>query len=342
MSDPAGQLLSLPPPRLAVNALAGLARSLWGMSGTLRPLASERDQNHRLDTTTGSFTLKLANPAEPADLTECQALALLHLANASSELPLPRMITALDGRVIVPTPDGALRLLTWLPGTPLAHLPRTPTLAGSIGAALGQLDAALDGFRHPAADHHLLWDIRNTADLTPLLPALPDDLRPEITAFVSRFQTQVAPALAGLPRQVIHGDFNPHNLLVDTSDPQQLSGILDFGDMTLSHRICDLAVAASYLIEPADPLALLLPLIAAYTQTNPLMAAELSLLPDLVTARLVTTLTISAWRAARYPENAPYILRNAPLSRAGLSAMAGLDRARLAKALPKPLESQTP
>jgi Ser/Thr protein kinase RdoA (MazF antagonist) len=91
--------------------------------------------------------------------------------------------------------------------------------------------------------------------------------------------------------------------------------------MTLSHRICDLAVAASYLIDPTDPPALLIPLTTAYHQANPLTAQELTLLPDLITARLVTTLTISAWRAARYPENAPYILRNAPTSRAGLDAL---------------------
>ena len=123
------------------------------------------------------------------------------------------------------------------------------------------------------------------------------------------------------PRQVIHGDFNPHNLLADPADPSHLTGILDFGDMTLSHRICDLAVAASYLIDPTDPTSLLIPLTQPYHQANPLTAQELHLLPDLITARLVTTLTISAWRAARYPENAPYILRNAPTSRAGLDAL---------------------
>jgi Ser/Thr protein kinase RdoA (MazF antagonist) len=172
------------------------------------------------------------------------------------------------------------------------------------------------------------------------MPALPDDLRPSVAGFVARFQTDVAPALARLPRQVIHGDFNPHNLLADPADPQRLTGILDFGDMTLSHRICDLAVAASYLIEPADPLSLLAPLVTAYIHVNPLTADEIALLPDLITARLVTTLVITAWRAARYPENAPYILRNAPVSRAGLAALAGLDPARLAEALLKPLESQ--
>jgi hypothetical protein len=302
--------------------LSRLAQAHWGLQGTLTPLTSERDQNHRLDGDAGHFALKLANPAEPGALTEFQTLALLHTARVAPELPVPRVVASLDGRLVIPTPDGALRLLTWLPGMPLAHLQRTPTLAGAIGTALGQLDAALADFNHPAADHHLLWDIRNASDLAPLLPALADDLRPQVTGYLARFRDRVAPALARLPRQVIHGDFNPHNLLADPGQPDRLTGILDFGDMTLSHRICDLAVAGSYLVDPEGPLTLLAPLIAAYARANPLTENEIALLPDLITARLVTTLTISAWRAARYPENAAYILRNAPTSRAGLAALA--------------------
>ena len=319
--DTAGSLLSLPPPTLPASRLAELALLHWGLSGTLTPLTSERDLNHRLDTARGSFTLKLANPAEPEKLTEFQTLALLHTARGAPDLPVPRVIAAADGRTILPTPDGALRLLTWLPGTPLAQLPRSPALATAIGTALGKLDATLAGFAHPAADHHLLWDIRNTAELAPLLPALPGDLRPRIAAVLDQFRARTAPTLARLPRQVIHGDFNPHNLLADPAEPTRLTGLLDFGDMTLSHRICDLAVAASYLIDPADPLSLLLPLTAAYREANPLTPEEIVILPDLIMARLATTLTISAWRAARYPGNAPYILRNAPTSRAGLDAL---------------------
>jgi hydroxylysine kinase len=340
--DPAGSLLSLPPPSLAAETLARLARDHWGVAGQLVPLTSERDQNHRLDTAQGRFTLKLANPAEPGPLTEFQTLALLHTAAQTPDLPTPRVIPARDGRAIIPTPDGALRLLSWRPGTPLAHLPRTPALAAATGQALGRLDATLVAFAHPAADHHLLWDIRNCPDLAPLVHALPDDLRPWISAFLTHFAGTTAPALATLPRQVIHGDFNPHNLLADPADPTRLTGILDFGDMTLSHRICDLAVAASYLIDPADPANLLGPLISAYHAANPLTAPEIALLPDLITARLATTLTISAWRAARYPQNAAYILRNAPTSRAGLDALATIDPARLAKDLLTACERHRP
>jgi Ser/Thr protein kinase RdoA (MazF antagonist) len=321
MTDPAGSLLSLPPPQVPPQALAELVATHWGLTGTLHPLTSERDQNHRLDTPNVSFTLKLANPAEPAALTEFQTEALRHVATETPDLPSPRVIPARDGRPIIPTPAGALRLHTWLPGTPLAHLPRTPALAESIGAALGHLDATLSRFHHPAAEHHLLWDIRNATDLAPLADALPDDLKRRIIRFLTHFADHTAPTLAELPRQVIHGDFNPHNLLADLADSGTVTGILDFGDMTLSHRICDLAVAASYLIDPADPTRLLIPLVTAYHQANPLTAQEIALLPDLITARLATTLTISAWRAARYPDNAAYILRNAPTSRAGLDAL---------------------
>jgi Ser/Thr protein kinase RdoA (MazF antagonist) len=329
--DPAGQLLSVPPPRMAASALARLARQHWGLSGSLTPLTSERDQNHRLDTDSDSFVLKLANPVEPAALTAFQTAALAHVTRRAPWLPTPRVVPAEDGREIIPRPEGALRILTWLPGIPLARLPRSPDLAAALGTALGQLDATLAGFQHPAADHHLLWDIRNACDLEPLLPALPEDLRPRITEFLAHFASKTVPALAQLPRQVIHGDFNPHNLLADPADPDRLTGILDFGDMTLSHRICDLAVAASYLIDPQDPLGLLIPLTRAYHKANPLTEPELARLPDLIQARLVTTLVITTWRAARYPENAAYILRNVPTSRAGLDALG--DPAALATAL---------
>ena len=149
--DPAGSLLSLPPPQVPAPALAAIVAHHWGLTGTLHPLTSERDQNHRLDTARGSFTLKLANPAEPTPLTEFQTRALLHVAQHAPTLPAPRVVPASDGHTILPTPDGALRLLTWLPGTPLAHLPRSPALARAIGTALGQLDATLASFHHPAA-----------------------------------------------------------------------------------------------------------------------------------------------------------------------------------------------
>ncbi|AZL58006.1 aminotransferase [Tabrizicola piscis] len=334
--DVVGHLLSLPPPKMDTATLARLVTAHWNLTGTLTLLTSERDLNHRLDTGSASYTVKLSNPAEPPALTDFQTQALLHSAAADAGLPTPRVVPTVDGRPILPLPDGALRLLTWCPGTPIAHLPRTPLLARAIGAALARLTTALAAFDHPAADHVLLWDIRQFPRLAPLLPALPADLQPMGKAFLHRFTAETAPALTSLPKQVVHADFNPHNLLADPAQPDTLTGILDFGDMVRSHRICDLATACSYQIDPDDPLALLSPLLAAYHANLPLTEDEIALLPDLITARMLTTLTISAWRAARYPDNAAYILRNAPSARAGLTAAASLTPAHIQAACERP------
>ena len=336
--DPAGSLLSLPPPQLGADRLLALLRTHWGLEGRLAPLTSERDLNHRLDTGAGSYVVKLANPAEPPEMTDFQTAALLHVAAADPGLPTPRVIPAKDGCHILPLPEGALRVLTWCEGTPVANLPRGTVLADATGAALARLTAALAGFTHPAADHVLLWDIRQFQRLGPLFPALPTDLRPVADAFLTRFATRIAPALADMPRQVLHADFNPHNLVADPAHPERLTGILDFGDMVLTHRVCDLATACSYLVEPEAPLSLLAPMLAAYHARQPLTAEETALLPDLIAARMLTTLTISAWRAARYPDNAAYILRNAPSARSGLAAAQALTPGQIRAAC----ESQAP
>lgn len=331
--DLAGSLLSLPSPTLALETLVQIAETHWGVTGALQALTSERDLNHRLDSAGASYTVKLANPAEPAAMTDFQTAALLHVARADPDLPVPRVLPTRGGRHILPLAAGALRLLSWCPGMPLARLPRSVPLAAATGDALARLTAALSGFAHPADDHVLLWDIRRFAQLAPLLPSVPADLQAEVAAFSARFQTRIAPALADLPTQVVHADFNPHNLLTDPDDPTRITGILDFGDMVRTPRICDLAVAASYLIAPKAPLSLLIPLVKAYNARLPLLPEEIDLLPDLITARMLITLTISGWRAARYPENAAYILRNAPSARSGLDALRSLDPATLLTAL---------
>jgi len=338
MSDtlpPIGALLFSSPPSLTDEQMGALALRHFGMTGRLRRLTSERDLNVQLtDDNSRSFVLKLANPAEPVAVTQVQTAALLHLAQTAPALPVPRVMRTKDGATEVALPDGILRMLTYLEGEPMHRAPRTAAMRRAMAAMGAALARGLRGFAHPAASHDLLWDIKQAARLRGLLPSIAD---PALAALcvrcLDRFDTAVAGPLQTVRWQVVHNDLNPHNVLVDPQNPSVIAGVLDFGDMVYTPLICDVAVAASYQIDADDPLISLIDFAAGWHQVDPLLPTELDLLFDLVATRMVTTIAITSWRAARYPENAAYILRNFALAQSGLCSFAQLNRDDVRRAL---------
>lgn len=86
--------------------------------------------------------------------------------------------------------------------------------------------------------------------------------------------------------------------------------------------INELATALSYQLTNTDrPFDFARQFLAAYHAELPLMPEELELLPDLIAARMVLTISISYWRATAYPENGPYILRNNSSARRGFDLL---------------------
>ena len=123
----------------------------------------------------------------------------------------------------------------------------------------------------------------------------------------------MAPRLAAQRTQLVHNDFSPDNTLISADASRRVCGIIDFGDVTVTALVNDVAIAAAYqLSDEPDLLAPALDLIAGYHATTPLTAGELDLLPDLILARIVARIIISEWRAERFGDNRAYILRNTP------------------------------
>ncbi|MFT3688052.1 phosphotransferase [Paenirhodobacter sp.] len=337
MSDP----LDSPPPAVSPAEAEALVRALWGIAARAQPIACERDANFRLDS---GHVLKLSNPAEPPQDTNFQTEALLWVAARDPGLPLPRVVVARDGRHEVPVPlrDGRVsvaRLLTWVEGVPLARVPFAPGMEAGIGRMLARLTRALAGYAHPAAGHYLQWDIRHTPGLRPMLVPGQEDLAAEIAGFEAR----VTPVLPRLRAQVVHNDMNHHNILVDPQDSARIAGVIDLGDMVHTPLICDVAVAAAYLVaDEPDPVARVGRMLAAYHAVLPLRPEEVALLRDLIVARLVTSVVISESRARMYPENAAYILRNTPGVRAALARFAPLPRAEVGARLRAALSPTAP
>lgn len=342
LSDPIfAVLLDSPPPPVDTAAAEALLRDLWGIEGRAESLACERDANFRITTEAGpGYVLKVANPAEARATTAFQVEALRWLERTAPTLPVPRMVATRGGDFLTPLAlvdgrDSTVRLLSWVPGTPVARTGGAGALAAQIGTLAAQLGTGLAGVRHPAAGHEILWDIRHLPRLTPLLASLPAGaLRDQLQAEIDHFAAAVAPRLPALRWQVVHNDLNHHNLVIDPQAPERIAGVLDFGDMVRTARAIDVAVAASYLTHlEDDPLAPVVRMVAAYAAVTPLDAAEIELLRDLIVARLVASIAITEWRAARYPENAEYILRNNRGARAGMAGFAALPRETVTAAL---------
>lgn len=328
--------LSSPPPVFTEDEAIALAKRHFGVIGTATKLTSERDANFRITTGNGeSFVLKVANPAEEALVTNLQTEALRHVANADPDLPVQRVFKNVGGTYEEILRDAAgrpmiLRLFSYLEGEPLHLAPRSAGQRRSLGSHLARLTRALGDFTHRATHHDLQWDIKNASRLWQLLPHIEGAERRQLVERILRnFDDHVMPVVQRLRTQFVHNDLNPYNVLVDKQDPAQVAGILDFGDMVWTPLVNDLAVAAAYQLSlEGDPLAEAGDLIAAYHGVLPLQDIELGLLYDLIGARLATTACITSWRAARYPENKAYILRNAPRAWTGLAAFAALPRDR--------------
>jgi hydroxylysine kinase len=321
-------------------------REHYGLEARAERIATERDEQFLVRDAAGSrYILKLTNPHEIPQIIDMQTQALLHVARVAPTLPTPRVVPTLDQQAMLTVPhhghDDSLRegggqgsdqggrlmrLLTYLDGRFLSQVPRSPRQAYQVGALLARLGVALKSFSHPHDSRSLNWDLARAADRAALLPAVADpQVRARAAEAIEVYQCTALPALGPLRSQVVHNDFNPHNLLVSPLDTDELTGIIDFGDVVRTQLINDVAIAASYLLtDGADPLDLPISFIKGYHSVTPLTSSELALLPSLMATRLAITVVITEWRARRYPHNRAYITKNTPYAAHGLALLAAL------------------
>src|SRR5688572_13509736 len=242
--------LNFNPARLPLERLRDLVREHWGLEAELTPLDGERDQNHRVTAADGtSYVLKVAAAGESEGAVDFQVAALRHLERHAPELPVPRMIGSTSGndREWTIAADGKrhmLRLLSWLPGSPLSRGgPLTIGAFRNAAAFQAKLARGLRGFFHPHARHFVAWDIQRLLLLEPGLQAwVADDAKSLCAEFNARFQREVLPHLPGLRAQVVHGDGHADNLLRKSSGSDEIVGVIDFGDMVHAPLVQDLAV----------------------------------------------------------------------------------------------------
>ncbi len=292
--------LSVPAPVLDLDALHATLGSSWGLTGVLTAVHGERDRNFRLDADSGRYLLKVHNPADGASVLDLQCSALGHIRAVAPGLPVPAVVATQDGRswLELTGRDGRRSLawvMTWLDGRHPQSQMMGPAELYAWGRTSARLGQALRGFIHPAAGYPIAWDIRRLPQLRPWLSAVATDRRPVVEAMLDRFERRVAPQLRALRAQVVHNDMSPGNVLVDPR--VRVTGITDFGDMTHTALVCDVAVAtADVLSGREDGLDLVPEVLTGYDSITPLERSELELVADLMAGRYAAAILITAWR----------------------------------------------
>ncbi|HKR11135.1 MAG TPA: phosphotransferase [Pyrinomonadaceae bacterium] len=278
-------------PAFDVDSARVAVEEIFGISATARALPSERDQNFLLTTEAGEkFVLKIANALESRALLEAQNAVLDRLAQEVAFTP--RVTPTLNGEMIGRRADHLVRLVTYLPGVPLAEItPHSPELLHDLGGKLGYMDRVLQDFDHPAVHRDFHWDLANG---NRIIDEYSELVAERELVRQCRFELDT-----NLRRSVIHGDANDYNVLVDAD---RVSGLIDFGDIVYTWTVGNLAVALAYVVL-GNPAASAKHVIDGYNEEFELLKEEREVLWKLVRLRLAMSMCLAAHQRRQRPEN---------------------------------------
>ncbi len=298
--------LRFTPPALDEQLVAAFVEQHWGLSGSYRELAGERDQNFRLRLDDGrQFVVKIASPIEDRALVDYQVQALLHIADRDHDLPTPRILPATSGRPVcdLVSPAGeehVVRLLSWVPGVPLGSMPALSLDAvRATGRLQGRLCRALADFTHPAQHHFMPWDALNGLVESPALRHgyMPAALERRCAPVLERLEHESLPRMRSLPAQVIHNDAHRGNVLCKPDDASDITGVIDFGDLACRPVVTDLATSlTSFIGHGLDAVDVAATLVAGFRAVYPVDDEQLALLYDALLTRAILSVQLLTYR----------------------------------------------
>jgi 4-aminobutyrate aminotransferase-like enzyme/Ser/Thr protein kinase RdoA (MazF antagonist) len=302
-----------PRPRVDVELAAELARDLFGVDGGVTELSSHQDRNFRISAPHGELVLKVANKSWRRGALDAQNAALLYLADHPTPFSVPVPMAGLNGEyVCTTTVDGDelfIRLISFVEGFTLTgEQYLAPAVREDLGRLAGQAAHLLAEFDHPGLNPGGQWDLRHGVDLVRgYLSSVADPARRiNIAASIDHIEAILAEVESDLRVRAIHNDVTDDNTVgfPDEAGRIRPSGIIDFGDLTRSWLLGDVAMTAACILRhDVDHPFAALDAIAAYHQIVPLTDAEVRALWPLVVLRGAVLVVAGEHQAALDPDN---------------------------------------
>lgn len=77
-----------------------------------------------------------------------------------------------------------------------------------------------------------------------------EEQRGMVESVIQQFQQKVLSHIEEFPQQMIHGDFNEQNILVNkgSSGDYKVAGVIDYGDTQYSNLLFEVAIALTYMM----------------------------------------------------------------------------------------------
>jgi len=315
---------------------------------SIKPLVSYDDLNFHVKVTASTtvpnphlnnvepcgYILKVLNSMDSAlpEVTDAQNAMMSYLGAAGYRCPVP--VPNVRGETIcaVSLPDALnnagkthlVRLLRFVSGSMLAAVPLTPPLCRAMGAFLAGMQRQLQGFSHPTlAGRQFIWMGSQTPAIRKFEGAVTDPHRRSLLRQAyQHWESKVAPVYDGLPRGFVHGDFNEQNIIVeaDETGQHQITGVIDFGDVSLSPYVHDLAITVMALLTLGHGVQGAGECVGGYTAVRPLTEPEWGVLWECVVGRLYASLAMGAYSHSLDTSNT-YVLTTAQQGWAALEMM---------------------
>lgn len=333
-------------PNLSEEEIRRWMRENYSLDGSLEPLPGERDLNFKIKVAGGGpVVCKISSASEDLDFLAAQNEVMSRL-NQSGFTVVPDVLRSNRGEFLVSlvppqTGDGQSfvgRVLTYVPGRPLSECaPYGNHLIRNLGRTVGQFDRALQGYDHPAFHHKFDWDLAHALEVVERYQDLISDphVRDGVTQIAKRFSEVVPPQCHQLRTSVIHNDANDYNVLAEGNE---ITGLIDFGDMVYSYTICDLAIAMAYAVLGADDIPqVIVAITSGYTEAMPIEEEEAIVLFPMMCMRLAVSACMAAHQMRLRPDD-PYLLISQEPIRKTLPKLLALDLKEVHELIKETLE----
>ena len=196
-----------------------------------------------------------------------------------------------------------IRVLSYLKGKFLGEIKVNDDTLSSIGEIVGKLTKHLKNYSNDSiSSRKWEWDIQYLDLNKKFLKHIEDPNKRKIVMyFFQQFDEFVKPKLEKLRTSIIHNDTNEWNILVKKNKDL---GIIDFGDLTESQLVNEVAICMTYASydkeKPLDSASLVL---KSYNKIIRLTDTEVSLIYYLMAAKLCISVCNSAYSKKLNPEN---------------------------------------